>query len=310
MRTNTPTSAAAGEHSADTAGAVNMRQVVPDGVLLSRELRTGDDVTVALHRFRPVEVAVPTLVNSAISLHLNGPNRVVQWRDGRTDEWIEYPGEIAIRPPVRSPFVQKSLAVSEDINVLLSDRFVWSVAGEAGGDPRRIELMDTYRRRDPQLERLLLAILPEIKADGPGGRLVVESLATALTVHLLRYYSSLDDAARADLVRPPAGHVSKPALRRVIEYIEVHLDRDLGIAELATLTDYSPRHFARLFRATTGFSPRQYVIRRRVERARLLLATTDQSVAQVALDVGFAHQSHLASHFRRLVGVSPTRYRR
>lgn len=299
-----------GDECVAGAASNSLREVIPNQVLLSRELRAGDGVEVARHRFHPVEVVGSALPGHLITLHLNGPNRVVQWRDGRAREWVEHPGEIAIHPAGPHPVSTATLEISEDLNLLLDDRFVRAVAAEVAGDPSRVALADTLRARDPQLERLLLAFLPELEAGGPGGRLFIEGLATALTVQLLRHYSSLDRAASAGLARPPGGRLHALELQRAAEYIEAQLDRSLGLAELAAVVGRSPRHFARLFRAATGLSPHQYVIRRRVERARLLLATTDLPVARIALDVGFAHQSHLAAHFRRLVGVSPGRYRR
>lgn len=286
-----------------------MHAFISDGVLFSRTLRTGDGIAVARHRYRPVEVAVPDLPGHSVSLHLNGPNGVVQWRDGRVEEWVEYPGEIAVHSPGWSPVVLASLAVSDDLNVLLDDRFVRAVAAEAG-EPAHFALADRSRWREPHLERLLLAFLPELDSDGFGGRLYLDALATALTVHLLRHHSTLGRTAVGKLACVPGGSLPDGALRRVTEYLEAYLDQALGLAELAAVAGYSPRHFARLFRGATGLSPHQYVIRRRVERAKLLLATTNLPLARVALDVGFAHQSHLAAHFRRLVGVSPARYRR
>jgi len=67
----------------------------------------------------------------------------------------------------------------------------------------------------------------------------------------------------------------------------------------------SPYHFARSFKAATGLSPHQYVVHRRVERAKALLADTGLTIAEVARAVGFSNHSHLASHVRRLLGVSP-----
>ena len=72
----------------------------------------------------------------------------------------------------------------------------------------------------------------------------------------------------------------------------------------------SPYHFARLFKSTAGLSPHQYVIQSRVERAKTLLADSDLTIAEVAQAVGFANQSHLAFHVRRLLGVSPKALRR
>ena len=111
----------------------------------------------------------------------------------------------------------------------------------------------------------------------------------------------------ADLPRP--GRLSPVALGQVAEYVDVHLGDDLSLAALAGEVGLSPYHFARQFRVATGLSPHQYVIRRRVERARLLLATTDRSLAAIAHEVGFASGSHLATHVRRLLGVAPTRLR-
>ena len=75
--------------------------------------------------------------------------------------------------------------------------------------------------------------------------------------------------------------------------------------EIAGVAHVSPYHFARSFKAATGLSPHQYVIQRRVERAKTLLTGGDLSIAEVAGAVGFANQSHLAFHLRRLLGVSP-----
>jgi AraC family transcriptional regulator len=98
-------------------------------------------------------------------------------------------------------------------------------------------------------------------------------------------------------------------LGRASEYVEEHLGENLSLAALAGAVGLSPYHFARLFRASTGLSPHQYVIRRRVERARLLLASTDRSLASIAQDVGFVSGSHLATHVKRLLGVPPSRLR-
>ena len=84
---------------------------------------------------------------------------------------------------------------------------------------------------------------------------------------------------------------------------------DLALGEVARVAHLNPYHFARLFRAATGASPHQYIIGRRIERARLLLTTTGWPLAFIAQEVGFASGSHLALHFRRRFGVSPTAYR-
>jgi AraC family transcriptional regulator len=96
----------------------------------------------------------------------------------------------------------------------------------------------------------------------------------------------------------------------VVEYIEEHLDAGPTLAQLAAVVGLNTYHFARQFKAATGLPPHQYVIARRVERAKQLLqAGTDLSLAEVALSAGFSDQSQFSRHFKRLVGVTPRRFR-
>jgi len=84
----------------------------------------------------------------------------------------------------------------------------------------------------------------------------------------------------------------------------------LDLEALARAAAVSPRHFSRSFRRTFGETPHQYLLTRRIERARHLLRTTDMQVAEVCLSVGFNSVGSFTTTFRRHVGVSPTEYRR
>src|SRR5262249_19917122 len=93
-------------------------------------------------------------------------------------------------------------------------------------------------------------------------------------------------------------------------YVEEHLDAGLTLEQMAVAANLSVYHFARQFRRATGLPPHLYVILRRVERARQLLqARTDLSLAEVAADAGFSDRSQFSRHFKRLVGVTPGRFR-
>ena len=98
-------------------------------------------------------------------------------------------------------------------------------------------------------------------------------------------------------------------LRRVTEYIEQNLDRDLRLAELAALVYMSPYHFARLFKCSTGVPPHRFVVGQRIARARAFLATQELSIAQISRMVGFRTPSHFTTVFRRVTGVTPRGYR-
>lgn len=97
-------------------------------------------------------------------------------------------------------------------------------------------------------------------------------------------------------------------LKLVVDYINDYLDRELSLDELATIAQLSPYHFCRSFKGSTGLTPHQYVIRQRVERAKLLLKDGRMGIAEVAIACGFTHQSHLNRHFKRLTGVTPKNF--
>ena len=99
--------------------------------------------------------------------------------------------------------------------------------------------------------------------------------------------------------------LSPRQLKPVINYISDHLDQDLGLEELAAIAQLSQYHFSRAFKRSTGMSPHQYVIRQRVDRAKLLLRKEKMSICEVAIACGFTHQSHLNRHFKRLTGITP-----
>jgi AraC family transcriptional regulator len=106
------------------------------------------------------------------------------------------------------------------------------------------------------------------------------------------------------------GGLSPWQVRKVTSHIDVHLDRPIRNDDLATMVRLTACHFGRAFRNSLGESPREYIIRRRVERAQDLMLSTDASLSQIALDCGLADQSHLSRLFRRVVGESPRTWRR
>src|SRR5207247_8750389 len=138
---------------------------------------------------------------------------------------------------------------------------------------------------------------------GAGGPLAAESLANVLAVHLIRHV-----LAPRRLDRGRDGVLPRGLLRAVIEYVEGHLDAGPSLGQMAAVAHLSPYHFARQFKAATGLPPHQYVIARRVERAKQLLrGGAELSLAEVAARAGFSDQSQFSRHFKHLVGVTPGR---
>lgn len=98
-------------------------------------------------------------------------------------------------------------------------------------------------------------------------------------------------------------------LQKVKEHVEVHLDEDLTVAQMAEVAGMSRSHFTRLFKQSTGETPYHYVMERRIVEGKRLLKRTTLSIAQIALRVGFGSQSHFSKAFSQHVGVSPSAYR-
>jgi AraC family transcriptional regulator len=160
-----------------------------------------------------------------------------------------------------------------------------------------VEVRDRFLIRDPRIEHIGWALKAEIDQGLPSGRIYRESLATALAAHLVAAHSSTSSEGT------PRGEM--PRLRHVLGYIEEHLAHDLSLAAIASIAGLSVSHTKAMFRRATGLPIHQYVIRRRVELAARLLRHGSIPASQVALAAGFSHQSHMARHMRKLLGVTP-----
>lgn len=198
--------------------------------------------------------------------------------------------------------------VFESTHYQLSPALVAKVAEEAFDlDPARVHFPARYYdQSSPEVIDALTALRRELLSGGPGGRLCAESLANVLVVQLIRQISNRQGSN--GVIRGSRGRLGRHALRAVEEYIHANLDQNVALADLADVAHLSEFHFARLFKQTTGLPPHQFVIHKRVERAKQLITAQRLSLAQVAVEVGFSDQSQLTRHFKRLVGVTPKQF--
>jgi AraC family transcriptional regulator len=98
-------------------------------------------------------------------------------------------------------------------------------------------------------------------------------------------------------------------LRKIADYVDAHLGGAITLEDMSELTGLSSRHFIRAFSESTGATPHQYVIARRIEKAKTLLCRREQSVTEIGLAVGFSHSQHFATRFKKHTGLTPSDFR-
>jgi AraC family transcriptional regulator len=251
------------------------------------------------------ELNTPALTHHRLVLFARPPEELDMLFEGVKRRIAPPAGAISLVPAGR-PVRWRSSGCKDALHVYLEPGLVARVAAEAFGlDPARLTVPPLDALDLPHLRAAMGAVDAELTSAGAGGPLAAESLANVLAVHLLRHV-----LAPRQPTRRRHGTLPRAKLRAVVEYVEEHLDAGPSLDQLAGVARISAYHFARQFKAATGLPPHQYVILRRVERAKQLLqAGTDLSLVEVAVRAGFSDQSQFTHHFKRLVGVTPGQFR-
>jgi transcriptional regulator of acetoin/glycerol metabolism/AraC-like DNA-binding protein len=175
--------------------------------------------------------------------------------------------------------------------------------------------LDLFRRRDRSdiSTRLVLAGSTDSRpalVTPPDQTISVSSNPANIKLHTRPRLDLIDSLLKLTPAPQTHGGLTVGALRRVREYVQLHLDESIGLSTLAAVAGLSMHHFAREFKQSAGVTPHHYLIQKRIERAQQKLAQTDLSLAEIAYAVGFSDQGHLARHFRGLLGTTPREFRR
>jgi len=171
-------------------------------------------------------------------------------------------------------------------------------------DADDVELTEHWNLIDRHLSALLLEMTADLEDDSPAGKLYGESLANTLAVYLLNRY-----AVRR--ITPIGYKRGLPGyrLRRVLDFIGEKLEEDISLSQLAAIAGMSPHYFSQLFKQSTGRTPHEFVLLKRIEHAKKELCNPKSSVTEAALRAGFQSPSHFARVFRQFEGTTPSRFR-
>ena len=239
-----------------------------------------------------------------VTLHLGGPILIHRKRAGIHDQRWSTVGYTNV-VPAQTPTTRSFSTPADFVVAYVEPSVVEEVAAEAfHGDPSRLELVESLAAEDDVISRIVQLLLLEAESRHTSSRLLIDTFVRALSLHLVRSYSS---SHRKEVI----GAINRTdyRVRRAIDYMHANLSEDLPLGELAKAACLSASHFTRLFRSATGFSPHQYLVSLRIDKARELLHYTSLPVIEIALRCGFEQATHFATTFRKASGQSPSAYR-
>lgn len=246
-----------------------------------------------------------------ISIPLGSTIASTDWRaaDGRLKHALARRGHALIIPAQqRHAIAWKNRARFVNIHLAAT-----TTSDERQGFLRRVaRLGEAHVIADPFLTRLGEIIVLRAARNKGLDEAALDSFRTIIETHVMHPYgdASADAAASPSLDRPEDGHgLAASALRKITAAIRGDLSRHWTVDELAGTLGLSAGHFSRRFRRSTGASPRQWLIRQRVDAAMDKLLETHEPISEIAIACGFAEQAHFTRTFTRLVGTSPGAWR-
>lgn len=298
-------------HSATRIAAQAMSRYLPGAARAQPCQQPVQDVLMVLYTHHSLHepILVPAVVEPLLVLVRSGAARVEERSLGGSWQASLVSAGDFFLTHTRTPYEMRWQSLGGDsfevmhlyLGLPLIERAARDVLGEGLA---AVALNDVSGARNEPLRHLFEHLHSELARERQASHLMVQSLAQALAVHLVRKHGMRQDAAQHDSA------LQAYKLRRVIEAMQASLDEAFCLAQLARVADLSPYHFSRLFKRATGLSPSQYFIRLRISRARQLLLSTDRSIIDIGLEVGYASPSHFSQVFRRATGHSPSAFRR
>jgi AraC family transcriptional regulator len=211
-------------------------------------------------------------------------------------------GDVAIVPAHATHWQGIEQDIAERVVLSLESEFLAHTSAELI-NPDRIELLPKFAQPDPLIYGIGTTLKNNL-AEGTCDQVYVETLLTSLSVHLFRHYCAFEPK-----LKQYQGGLPKHKLQQAIDYIHANLDQKLTLEAIAQQLNMSVYHFCDLFKQSVGIAPYKYVLQQRVERAKLLLKDEERAIVDIALECGFANQTHLNKHFRKFTGTTPKGYR-
>jgi AraC family transcriptional regulator len=282
------------------------RPAAPAGSLLLTSASFGwRGIIVERHRLPPAEMPEHSVIGHGISVNVGAKPTSFAWTRGRNgwDDQPTNPGQCRVLTHGES-HPTRWLQTYDEIALVIDPRLVADVV-EDGLPPHRIELVTRRSVTDSVIVDFATTLQAELAFGAPNGVLYAEALTVGLVLHLLANH-----AVAKPKVPSPRGKLNAYQLRSVLDCIASQLDDDVSLVTLAQRARISPFHFARLFRATVGVAPHQFVSRLRLEKAVRLMKAGRLTLAHIAVECGFHDQPHFTRAFHSVFRTTPAMYLR
>jgi AraC family transcriptional regulator len=279
-------------------------EYVPGAVTAASDDLGWNDVWLRGYRYPGLDVVVPPVRDFAIIAYRHGATFIERRCEGAWTKTYCAPGDVSLL--TRSQPSHWRWTEEIDVShVYLSEELVSRVCAEVTGRcVADVRLHDVLKSHDPIATAAVAAITREAQQQALGSALYAEAVATQLAVHLLRNYASMT-------FREPSGkgRLSAAQVRRLTEYMDSRLDEQLHLETLAAVAEAGVWTFTRHFRESFGRTPHAYILERRIDRARRLLAQSCLPIKEVALVCGFADQAHMTRVFQTHLHTTPAALR-
>lgn len=236
----------------------------------------------------------------------------IDWKaqkNGKLSDMHNSPGQIWINPP----FVPFTHSISEECHFIIlaveEKKFLQSSNLWKNFSSKEFQFLNTYNIEDPVLKHFIELFVMEMRAKSRNGMQYIDSLLSTFADYYIQNYSNYADHANANSNFHPKSRISTEEIEQVKKLVLEDLSEKITIDDLSAEIGMSKFHFLREFKKMTGETPYQFVLAIKLEKAKELLNQSDQSITEIALDLGFSDQSHFTKAFSTKYGISPKRYK-
>jgi len=297
------------EANTRSASVSDVTLLYPEAVVGSSDAFAWQGIRLVHLRHNLTEIEIPPSDSHCLVLNLSASLHLQARHAKRNFEGKVQAGEVAIIPAGTSWSCQAhSSLLSNNMLLLLRPLLVRKALEEVDLLENELTLTPQIGFKSKHIQHIAMSLLDEMNEPNVMGRLYADSLAIGLAMQLIRHYSSLKNVQFGN------GGMAPRKLRKAIGLIDRHLSDEgegrVALGAIAREIGMSYFHFSRAFKQSMGMAPIKYIVERRIERAKKLMAETDLAISEIALRSGFSNQSHFTTCFRRLAGVTPGSFRK